>query len=102
MAEHKPDLPARNFNALFTPLENLLQTWHIEPIGSAWEQVSFNPQVHQPDAEDMLRVSQSMFALLAIPGRSHPQPCEGQPNVARRGGEEVLSFEFRVRNCLPV
>ena len=53
MAEHKPDLPARNFNALFTPLENLLQTWHIEPIGSAWEQVSFNPQLHQPDAEDI-------------------------------------------------
>ncbi|MBD2075543.1 molecular chaperone GrpE [Phormidium sp. FACHB-592] len=53
MAESKPDLPARNFNALFTPLENLLQTWHVESIGSAWEQVSFNPQLHQPDVEDM-------------------------------------------------
>ena len=53
MAERKPDLPARNFNALFTPLDNLLQSWHVEPIGAVWEEVSFNPQLHQPDAEDI-------------------------------------------------
>jgi len=53
MAESKPDLPARNLTALFTPLENLLQTWQIDPIGTAWEQVPFNPQQHQPDADDI-------------------------------------------------
>ena len=51
MAQTKPDLPAKNLTALFTPLENLLQSWNIEPIGSPWEQVGYDPQVHQPDCE---------------------------------------------------
>ncbi len=53
MAQAKPDLPARNLVALFTPLENLLQTWSIEPIGTAWERVPFHPQLHQPDTDDI-------------------------------------------------
>lgn len=53
MAQANPELPARNLIALFTPLENLLQTWHINPIGAAWEQVPFNAQLHQPDTDDM-------------------------------------------------
>lgn len=53
MAQVKPDLPARNLVALFNPLENLLETWHIAPIGAAWEQVSFNAQHHQPDTDDI-------------------------------------------------
>lgn len=53
MAKSKPDLPARNLVALFNPLENLLETWHIAPIGAAWEQVPFNAQQHQPDIDDM-------------------------------------------------
>jgi len=53
MAEAKPDLPAKNLSALFTPLENLLKSWNWEMIGSAWEQVTYNPQLHQPDVEDI-------------------------------------------------
>jgi molecular chaperone GrpE (heat shock protein) len=54
MAIAKPDLPARNLIALFTPLENLLQSWGIEVIGTAWAQVAFDPHLHQPDADDMV------------------------------------------------
>ncbi|MBW4578069.1 MAG: molecular chaperone GrpE [Tildeniella nuda ZEHNDER 1965/U140] len=54
MAQVKPDLPARNLVALFNPLENLLETWHIAPIGSVWEQVPFNAQNHQPDTDDLV------------------------------------------------
>jgi molecular chaperone GrpE (heat shock protein) len=53
MAQAKPDLPARNLVALFTPLENLLHDWQIETIGPIWEQVAFDPQLHQPDGEDI-------------------------------------------------
>ena len=53
MAEAKPDLPAKNLSALFTPLENLLASWDFEIIGSAWEQVAYNPQLHQPDVGDI-------------------------------------------------
>lgn len=53
MAQAKPDLPARNLVALFTPLENLLHCWEIESIGTAWETVAFDPQLHQPDVEDI-------------------------------------------------
>ncbi|MEM9540820.1 MAG: nucleotide exchange factor GrpE [Cyanobacteria bacterium P01_E01_bin.42] len=53
MAEAKPNLPARNFIALFTPLKNLLQGWGYESIGTAWEQVLFDPQIHQADSEDI-------------------------------------------------
>jgi molecular chaperone GrpE (heat shock protein) len=53
MAQAKPDLPAKNLVALFTPLENLLHSWGIEPIGSAWEQVIYDPQFHQPDENDV-------------------------------------------------
>jgi hypothetical protein len=53
MAEAKPDMPAKNLSALFTPLENLLSSWDFETIGSAWEQTAYNPQLHQPDVEDI-------------------------------------------------
>lgn len=53
MAETKPDMPAKNLSALFTPLENLLSSWGFETIGSAWEQVTYNPQLHQPDVGDI-------------------------------------------------
>jgi molecular chaperone GrpE (heat shock protein) len=51
MAQVKPDLPARNLVALFTPLEALLEAWHIAPIGVVWEQVPFNARQHQPDID---------------------------------------------------
>jgi molecular chaperone GrpE (heat shock protein) len=53
MAEFQPDLPAKQLSALFTPLENWLQSWQIEPIGSAWDAVPYDPQLHQPDAADL-------------------------------------------------
>ena len=53
MAQAKPDLPAKNLTSLFTPLESLLQSWGYEPIGKPWEQVPYNPQLHQPDADDI-------------------------------------------------
>ncbi|MDX2215994.1 MAG: hypothetical protein SFY66_22205 [Oculatellaceae cyanobacterium bins.114] len=54
MAETKPDLPAKNLVSLFTPLENLLQTWEIEPIGSPWEAVPYDPHLHQPDTDALV------------------------------------------------
>ncbi|QDZ41274.1 nucleotide exchange factor GrpE [Euhalothece natronophila Z-M001] len=53
MAEAKPNLPASNFSALFTPLENLLEEWEITPIGEVWQQVEFDPQSHQADSEEI-------------------------------------------------
>ena len=49
----KPDLPAKNIVSLFTPLDNLIETWGYERIGQAWEQVPYNPQLHQADASDI-------------------------------------------------
>lgn len=49
----KPDLPAKNIVSLFTPLDNLIETWGYERIGQAWEQVAYNPQLHQADASDI-------------------------------------------------
>lgn len=54
MATAQPDLPARNLSALFTPLENLLETWQIDSIGPAWAQVPYEPQLHQPDTDDLV------------------------------------------------
>lgn len=53
MAQVKPDLPARNLLALLTPLDNLLQSWGIEPIGIPWEAVPYDPYIHQADADDI-------------------------------------------------
>ncbi len=53
MALAKPDLPAKNITSLFSPLDNLLETWGYDRIGSAWEQVRYNPQIHQADASDI-------------------------------------------------
>lgn len=49
----KPDLPARNLISLFTSLDNLVQEWGYQPIGTPWQQVPYNPQFHQPDLEDI-------------------------------------------------
>jgi hypothetical protein len=51
LIEIKPDLPARNLIALLTPLDNWLQDWGIEAIGPLWEQVLYDPQLHQPDTD---------------------------------------------------
>jgi molecular chaperone GrpE (heat shock protein) len=53
MADSNPNMPARNLSALFVPLENLLENWGYEPIGQVWEQVTYDPQIHQADEEDI-------------------------------------------------
>ena len=53
MAQHKPDLPAKNLVALFTPLGNLLSDWGYETIGEPWQEVIYNPQLHQADSDDI-------------------------------------------------
>jgi molecular chaperone GrpE (heat shock protein) len=53
MAEAKPDLPAKNLVALFTPLDNLMQDWEYALIGEAWQQIPFDPQLHQADRDDI-------------------------------------------------
>lgn len=49
MAEANPELPARNLIALFTPLQNLIDSWGYGIIGQVWEQIPYDPQIHQAD-----------------------------------------------------
>ncbi len=53
LVQVKPDLPAKNLTSLFTSLDNLITSWGYESIGQVWEQVAYNPQLHQPDAGDI-------------------------------------------------
>ncbi|HEY9636667.1 MAG TPA: hypothetical protein V6D14_24930 [Coleofasciculaceae cyanobacterium] len=53
LVQEKPDLPAKNLTSLFTSLDNLIASWGYELIGQVWEQVPYNPQLHQPDAGDI-------------------------------------------------
>lgn len=53
MVGAKPELPAKNLISMFTPLDNLLKEWGYEQIGKPWEQVAYNPQIHQPDNSDI-------------------------------------------------
>jgi molecular chaperone GrpE (heat shock protein) len=53
LVEGKPDLPARNLIAMFTTLDHLLQFWGYQAIGSPWESVTYDPQLHQGDSADL-------------------------------------------------
>lgn len=53
MAQAQPTLPAKNLVALFRPLDTLLSEWRIHPIGSPWDQVPYDPQLHQPDSPEI-------------------------------------------------
>jgi molecular chaperone GrpE (heat shock protein) len=53
LAEAKPELPAKNLIALFTPLENLISSWGYQTIGQVWEQVNYDPQIHQADDDEI-------------------------------------------------
>ena len=53
MAQQKPDLPAKNLIALFTPIGNLLSDWGYETIGEPWKEVIYNPQFHQADSDNI-------------------------------------------------
>ena len=49
-AQDKPDLPASKVIPLTRPLQALLQTWAVRPIGVVGEVVPYDPQLHQPMA----------------------------------------------------
>jgi len=53
LAQTKPNLPAKNLVSILTPLDNLLHHWGYAAIGSVWEQVPYDPTLHQPDAADI-------------------------------------------------
>ena len=53
LVQVKPELPAKNLISLLTPLDNLIESWGYEAIGEAWQKVSYNPQLHQPDVSEM-------------------------------------------------
>jgi molecular chaperone GrpE (heat shock protein) len=54
MVQANPELSAKNLIAIFTPLDNLLQKWQYKTIGVAWQQVPFDPQLHQSDRPDIV------------------------------------------------
>ena len=47
-AQQKPDLPAQKLIPLVRPVEALVQHWGLTPIDAVGEEVSFDPQRHQP------------------------------------------------------
>jgi DNA-binding Xre family transcriptional regulator len=49
----KPNVLAKNLIPLFSPLNNLIESWGYEQIGQVWEQVPYNPQLHQTDINDI-------------------------------------------------
>ncbi len=53
IADVNPDLPVKNIISLFNPLENIINKWGYEPIGKVWEQVEYNPHIHQSDNENL-------------------------------------------------
>ena len=53
MALAKPELPDKNLVSLFTSLDNLITSWGYTAIGETWEQVNYNPQLHQADSDDI-------------------------------------------------
>jgi transcriptional regulator with XRE-family HTH domain len=44
---NNPRLPASRILPLFQPLNQLLSTWEIEPIGKVGDMVDYNPQEHE-------------------------------------------------------
>lgn len=46
-AQNNPTAPAVRLLPLLKPLEQLLQSWQIEPIGTVGQVVPYTPQIHQ-------------------------------------------------------
>ncbi|MGQ9865449.1 MAG: nucleotide exchange factor GrpE [Pseudanabaenaceae cyanobacterium] len=53
LVQAKPDWPAKNLIGAFAPLQNLVQSWQLEVIGTPWQPTTFDPQQHQPDRPDI-------------------------------------------------
>lgn len=47
-ARNNPQAPAVKLLPLLRPLEQLLQSWNIETIGTVGEELAYDPQWHQP------------------------------------------------------
>ena len=65
---------------LFTPLDNLLKEWGYEQIGKPWEQVPYNPQIHQPDAGD---IAQGELVYIRFVGYQHQEHILCPAKVSR-------------------
>ncbi len=84
LVQVKPDLPAKNLTSLFTSLDNLITSWGYESIGQVWEQVAYNPQLHQPDADD-IEIGELVYIRF----------------VGYRDGEHIL-YPAKVSRTLPM
>ncbi len=84
LVQVKPDLPAKNLTSLFTSLDNLISSWGYESIGQVWEQVAYNPQLHQPDAGD-IEIGELVYIRF----------------VGYRDGEHIL-YPAKVSRTLPM
>lgn len=59
LTRESPQL-AHSLPTLFEPVENLLQTWDITPIGLPGEAVLYDPEVHHLDADEV-RKGESVY-----------------------------------------
>ena len=47
-AQNNPDLSATKLLPLARPIETLLQSWDVTPIGTVGQEEPFDPTIHQP------------------------------------------------------
>ncbi|WP_375510752.1 hypothetical protein [uncultured Nostoc sp.] len=80
MVRVKPELPAKNLLSMFTSLDNLLYKWGYEQIGKPWEQVAYNPQIHQPDAAD---ITEDELVYIRFVGYQHQGRILAPAKVSR-------------------
>ena len=76
----KPELPAKNLLSLFVSLDNLLSVWSYEQIGKPWQQVPYDPQIHQPDAAD---IAAGELVYIRFVGYKHQQRILCPAKVSR-------------------
>ena len=76
----KPELPAKNLILLLTPLDNLFLEWNYEQIGKPWQQVPYDPQIHQPDVSD---IAISELVYIRFVGYKHQERILCPAKVSR-------------------
>ncbi|MBN3896470.1 MAG: XRE family transcriptional regulator [Nostoc sp. NOS(2021)] len=89
MVRIKPELPAKNLLSMFTSLDNLLSKWGYEQIGKPWEQVPYNPQIHQPDTAD---IAEDELVYIRFVGYQHQGRILAPAKVSRTlpGGGQTI------------
>jgi transcriptional regulator with XRE-family HTH domain len=60
VVQRRPDYPAQQVLTLLTSLSNLLEDWHLQPIGQVWQPVIYDPENHQAD-EDDIQAGESVY-----------------------------------------